>query len=230
MAAPTLISYTESTWTAGATTKTLASISWQTGDVIVVIAGNEANDAWTLPTVAGLTFTTQKTNTAASTCSSLVSAAVAASSSSGTISMGDPTNPASHWGFAAWVWRGSQGIGNSAEQHTSTKTVALTPTAAHGAIVCGVFDFSATAITGISITPTPTNTRQRVADGASYALYVSDLADQSSAGATSYGISGGSGTGPFSIVALEIKAGASAAGNVPSPFIVKQAVNRAATY
>jgi hypothetical protein len=111
-------------------------------------------------------------------------------------------NSVQHWGFGVWVWRGSTGIGNSSEQHTATRTVALTPTQTNSAIMWGTFDFAAVAT--VAITPAPTNTRQSVLDSARYTLYVSDLTNQTSGGSTSYGV-GGSGTGPFSIVVMEVK-------------------------
>lgn len=210
MSAPTLISYTETAWDTVGLTKSTASISWNAGDVIVVIGGSEGADNLTLATATGLTFVPQKSNNTINTCASRLDAVVAGSSGSSAVTM---TNDASghDWGFAVWVWRNSAGIGNSVEQHTGgsapTESVSLTPTAADGAIVWGLFDFQASALG--TIVPTPTNTRQRaVIGGTHYTIYVADLGDQTSAGGVLYGVSGaGSVTGPFSIVAMEIKAG-----------------------
>lgn len=218
---PTLISYTEVTWNATGQPKTTASISWLAGDVIVVIAGSETADTLGVPTATGLTFTKQKDwpGTGGATCSAFVATATPGAGGSATVSV---TESGAHtWGFGVWVWRGSAGVGNSAEQHTATKTVALTPTGADGAIVWGTFDFAAAAVQ--TITPTPTNTRQRVAL-TPYTIYVSDLIDQVSAGSVSYGISG-TGTGPFSIVALEIKAAASAFIPEDDSFMVPRPAN-----
>jgi hypothetical protein len=160
------------------------------------------------PTAAGLTFSFVAGNnpgTDAFTCASGVWTATAGSNGSGAITV-NLVSSSQNSGFGVWVFRNSQGVGNHAEQHTATKTVSLTPIAADGAIVWGVFDFAATAITGISATPTPTDERQKVlVGGGAYTIYVEDLTDQTSAGSVSYGITGGSGTGPFSIVSLEIK-------------------------
>ena len=200
--APSLISYTEvSSWTTSGSPKSTASISWQTGDVIVVLAISEANDAMPVPTATGLTFSSQKSNVTASTCGMQACTAIAGSSGSGAVSMTNP-NGSSAWGFGVWVFRNSAGVGNSAEQHTSTKTVSLTPTGAHSAIVWALGDFAAGALQ--TITPTPTDTRQRALDSGRYTFYVADLTDQASAGAVSYGISG-SGSGPFSIGVVEVK-------------------------
>lgn len=210
MGAPTLISYTETTWNTALMTKSTASISWQTGDVVAVIIGAESSFTPGVPTATGLTFVTQKSNGAANTCGSLLSAAVAVSNGSGAVSS-TFANGSDHWGMAVWVWRGSQGIGNSAEQHTTTDTVALTPKAAHCAVVWGSFDFAAGA--SPAATPTPTNSRQALQDGTHYSVVVADLDDQSSSGAVSYGDSDTG--GPFSIVVLEIQAGSSGASFIP---------------
>lgn len=202
-AAPTLISYTEAaSWITNVVSKSTAAVSWQTGDVVVVVAGQEDVSAvLAVPTATGLTFTSQRSNTTASTCGTQLATAVAASNGSSAVSM--TGSGSAHWGFGVWVVRTSTGVGNSAEQHTSAKTVSLTPTAANGLIIWGVFDFNADAAG--SGTPAPTNTRQAAQDAGHYTRLVVDLADQSSAGAVSYGQSGGGTTGPFSIVAIEIK-------------------------
>ena len=213
MAAPTYVSFNQATsaFTATGATKSTASISWQSGDVLVAALGAENTNGITLvaPTVSGLTFSMQKQNnpgTASSTCASLIATAVAASSGSGVITSTATGSRAgtTEWGMGVWVWRGSAGVGNSAEQHTSTKTVSLTPTGADGAICWGVFDFAG----GFTNTATPTATHSQVAiNSANYDVNLADLADQVSSGAVSYGVTS-SGTGPFSIVVVEVKAGA----------------------
>jgi hypothetical protein len=203
-------------WNTAASSKTSASITVATNDVVAFIGASEGPDTIGVPTttISGLSFASQKNNTTSQTCGTRLAAGVATAAASGTISA---TNSSStnHWGFGVWVCTGSQGIGNSSEQHTSTKTVAMTPASgAHASVVWGVFDYAAAAVTGISATPTPTHERQKVADATHYSYYVEDLSDQSSSGAVSYGISGGSGSGPFSIVVLEIKTGAGGGGGV----------------
>lgn len=212
--APTRVSYTEVVWNTTGTSKATASISWQTGDVIVVMAASESAAASTeipaVPTATGLTFASQVVTTAPNSfCSARISACVAGSNGSGAVTTMLGTN-AIHWGFGVWVYRGSAGLGNSASQTTATKTKALTPTGADSAVVWGAFDFAAgTAGAG---TPTPTTTPQSAADAGRYTRLVCDLTDQVSAGATSYGQSGGGATGPFTIVAFEIKGAAGASG------------------
>ena len=207
--APSLISYTAVPWTTITTSANSSSISWQTGDVIVVIQGNGGYNSTKIPgvpTATGLTFSSQQlispvNNTSPS--AARVSTAVAASSGSGVISLTQPgAGSTNAWGAGIWVFRGSAGVGNSVKQSTATKTVALTPTAADSAIVWGVFDYAAGTVQTIS--PTPTHNQGAAVVSGDYTYYVADLDDQTSSGSVSYGISG-SGSGPFSIVAVEIK-------------------------
>lgn len=211
--APTLISYTETAWNTGAASKsTAATVSWLTNDVVVVIGGSEAADTLAVPTATGLTFVSQKSNAAAGTCGTQLAAVVAGSAGTNqAVSMGNSSSSSHHWGFAVWVWRGSQGIGNSSEQHTATKTVNMTPAAgADAGVVWGAFDFQPG--TGPAATPTPTDTRQAFVDGTHYGVVVADITDQASAGAVAYGLTTVTGVaGPYSIVVLEIETGAGGA-------------------
>jgi hypothetical protein len=199
---PTLVSYTEVPWnTAVSGSKTSASVSWQAGDIIVVMAASEADSAISGPTATGLTFSKVVSNNNTGTCETKVSSATAAENGSSTVSM-STTSSAQHWGFGIWVFRDSLGIGQSAEQHSTTKTKSLNAEAEHSAIVYGIFDFSAAAT--ITVVPTATDVRQAVRDTGRYTYYVNDLTDQPSTGAVSYGLSGTS-SGPFSIVVVEVK-------------------------
>jgi hypothetical protein len=220
VSAPILISFTQTAWDSTGQTgtqptisKSSSSISWLTNDVIVVIAGIE-NASFTIgtPTASGLSFSSKAAynpGTDANRCASGVFAATAASSGSGAVSIvfNGISNSGSS-GFGVWVFRSSLGTGNSAEQHTATKTVSLTPTAADSAIVWGVFDWGAgSSPAATPQTPTPFDSRQAALIGTAYGVVVADLQDQTSAGAVSYGLTGGSASGPFSIVALEILGG-----------------------
>jgi hypothetical protein len=203
--APSLISYTETSWSTTTTPKSTASISWNAGDILVAIGGSDGGTLGN-PTATGLTFTTQKSVVGGSTqTGALVATAVAGSSSSSAVSM-TLAGGAGAWGFGVWVWRNSGGVGNSASlAGSATKTVSLTPVSADSAIMWGDFDFNEAALG--TIVPTPTNTRQRVDITGSQTIYVANLIDQTSAGAVSYGTSGG-GSGLYSIVVVEIKGAA----------------------
>jgi hypothetical protein len=69
---------------------------------------------------------------------------------------------------------------------------------------------SPTATSHNASTPGPTASPVAVQQSPNYTYYVAELDDQTSAGAVSYGITG-SGTGPFTIIAIETKASAGGA-------------------
>lgn len=207
-AAPTLVSYTETaSWATAAagSSKATASVPWNAGDILVVIAGTESSDCVpAVPTATGLTFSSVVANSAVNTASSRLSTATAAGTSSSVITTttSGTKSATGHWGFGVWVWRSSTGVGNSIEQHTATKTKALTITSANSAVMIGVFDFNADAAG--SGTPAATNTRQAAQDAGVYTRLVFDNIDYSTSG-SSWGQTGGGTTGPFSIVGIEIK-------------------------
>lgn len=197
---PTLVSYTEVPYTSATTTLTSASVSWLTGDVIVVIVLDELNATIGLPTATGLTFVQQQAASVAGACA-VKSAAVTAPSGgssavSATISTGDA-------GMGVWVWRGSDGLGNSTEQHTTAKTKSLTPVDTHSAYCWTVGDFNADNATGVLL-PTPTTTQEASQVAAHYSIYSGNLDDEATGAATLFGISGAMTTGPYTICVQEI--------------------------
>lgn len=203
---PTLISYTETAAfnTTGAT-KTLTVPSFNTGDFLTFVGICEGAVTIGVPTATGLTFTSRAANSATgSTCATRAASAPAAAGGTSVVVSATNSVSTQHWGFGVWVWRGSDGFDVAGEQHTSTKTVSMTHTDTHSGISWGIGDFAATATTGITLSPTPTHTQHALQDGAQYTAYTGDLVDQPSSGAVAYGITGGSGTGPFSIVALAV--------------------------
>lgn len=206
---------------------TSPSVSWQTGDVVEVFLGCEGGtDGETLntPTTtgSGISFgAAQKLhNSTGADASGGCWAAVATADSSGTFS-----GTYTHVGgtgrntiIAVLVHRGSAGIGNSAMTASfpsSSRVLALTPTGADGSISWFVADWNADAVQ--SFTPTPTSHgagspgptaapyTQQISGRVTY--YIGELDDQTSSGSVDYGI-GGSGTGPFTIIAIEAKAAA----------------------
>lgn len=202
-AAPTFVSYNDAAtgWLIGGTPKVSALVSWNASDWLVVVCWQENNNTTPcVPTGTGLTFTARVTSTGTigQTCYGKTSTANPGSSGSSVISV--TGNATSHWGFGVYVIRNSTGLGGTAEQHTATKLVARSVTSANSYMIWGTCDFGATAApTG---SPSPTNTRQSFDDGTSYSASVFDLDDQSTN--TSYGQSNGTGTGPFSIMVLEL--------------------------
>lgn len=227
---PSLISYTEvAAWAAGGNRS--LTTSWNSGDVLVAISGSSSTELPSAPAnVTGIAWgSAQQSNSAANTCAGWCYAAVASAGGSSVSIAVTSAETSHHWGWGLWVWRGSDGIGNSAKDITTAKIKALTPTAADSGIVWCAFDWDSNPITNNTIKPTPTNTRQRVQDGSNYGIYIADLVDQTSAASVDYGLNTGGTTGALTKFVIEIKG---AAGGGPS-FIaaandpIQQAVQRA---
>lgn len=201
--APTRVQYVESpSWNTSGSPRTSAPITWQGGDIIVVIAACEGQNTLGTPTGTGLSFTVLQSNTAASSCATILAVATPSVGGSSAIST-TLANGAQVSGMAVWVWRGSNGVGTSTEQHTTTKTKAMVPQGKHSAYCWAGFDFSAAAADAV-FSPAQTNIDERTDQGTTYTTYVADLIDQYSSGSTNFGISGGTTVGVISIVAVEI--------------------------
>ncbi len=211
---PKRIQYNDTDFTTTGASKTSATITWQAQDVIVVISASENTTTFGTPVCTGLTFTLQKFNSTAGFCNTAVYTARPSAAGSATVAQ---TSSAStlRWAFAVWVYRGTNGVGASSEQHTTTKTVGLTPLAVttNSSVVWGAFDFSAAATTGATLTPVATNTTGLAQVAGAYSFFVGDLTQQTSTSSVPYGVTGGSSTGTFSIVALEIMGIGSLANN-----------------
>lgn len=220
MAAPTLSANNGIAATTAATAA-FTSVSWVTGDLILVAQveeGATSESFATAPTATGLTFTNLITHAAASDCGLAVWQATAASNGSGVITATHPNAGNPHWNAWVWVWHSHGGLGNTATQFTSTETVSLTPAGgAHSAIVWVVGDWSAASSPVATPTTPNVTTRQATKSGTAYTYTTADSTDQTSAGAVSYGVNYTS-SGPFSIAVVEIKG--TGAGSAPFPPIL----------
>jgi hypothetical protein len=204
---------------ASGTNVTTASLSWQTGDVVIVFAGNEGNGTQTLntPTTtgSGISFgTAQQLHQNASDCGGGCWAAVASASSSGTFSVNDTHSGSRTILIGVYIVRSSSGIGNSVlYTGTSPTGASLTPTAADGTICWMALDWAAaaaqtavpTATTHGTSTPGPSASPVSTQLALLFTFTLAELDDQTSAGAVSYGV-GGAGTGAWTIIAIEAKA------------------------
>lgn len=213
---PTLISYTETAWNSTGLSKSTASISWNAGDVLVMIGGADSGITIGIPTATGLTFTSFALVTTSSGARG--ASALATSAGSGTVSASNSSST-SNWGFGVWVWRGSAGLGSTASPAPSaTKIIGVTPFqgGTHSGYCYATFDFSGAAVGAAVGTPTPTNIRQAAQFLTAYTGWVDDLIDQPSSGSVNYGISGGTSTGPFTIIVAEVLGLASLPNNYQS--------------
>ena len=208
MTAPSLIAYSETTWT-GFGAKSTGSVSWNAGDVVVVVGGSETSvHAVTLPTFSGGTFAaiSGAACTAGSDCYANAWSCIPAGSGSGAVSS-TGTGGGYDYGIAVWVWRGSGGIGNvgaSGATANTNITQSLIRSGGNSCVVGGMFDWGAGAVTGYAWTPSAANDRQHAKDGSRYTYYVADWGDQGSSGTTSYGLTGISGNGALARLFVEI--------------------------
>ena len=208
---PTLIAYSEvSTWL-GTGTKATGSVSWQAGDVLVILGAVGSNSAIPTPTATGLTFTGGTPIAAGSTCWVNHWSATAASSGSDVIT--STGSASSGWGMAVWVWRGSEGTGGRVTAADTSKTVDLTRTQAESAVLVLIADFAADGVGGYSWTPAVDTERWAAQLTPSYDLFVGEWLDEDAAGTTTYGVVVG-GAGVHSRLAIEIL-GAAISGGPP---------------
>lgn len=210
----TIVDSQQVVFTTATTPASFPSVSWQTGDLIIVIG---ATEAWTstlvAPTVAGLTFTAIAGTplSATSQCYGGAWQATAASSSSGAISIGESTTP-NHYGAQVWVWRGHNGVGVIGLAQSTAITVSMAMSANSGACM-GLFDFSAAAA-GFTGTPTVNVERADLSDATHYTVWVADWLNQA-VGTRNYGITSGP-TSANTMIAVEVKELA-VGGSIPVP-------------
>lgn len=206
VSAPTLVSTSGSTWNDTTTTETTGLLSWQTGDLVVVIGMVEDQlVSLSTPTATGLTFSAVSgfPINLVNTCKGYAWTATAGSNGTGTITSGTESYMA---GIQAYVFRGSDGIGNTAQTTSGTAlTLSLTRNYDNSMVVWAAGDWGATNDTTVSSDPVGGNQRQAAWISGKATLFAFDWGDQGSAGTTSYGISGFSPGNTFTKIALEIR-------------------------
>lgn len=208
-------------------TATSATVSWATGDYVVVFGGNEGATNGIVLTISttgsGLSFGTPlRSQSSSSDCTGYCWAAKATASSSGTISVSSG-NSSQHSDIYVLIVDGttSAGIGNTAISTGSSLTASLTSAQADSLIAWAVWDWSAGAVgtspsyylaptpsAHSSSSPGPSAIAYAVKDSTRYSLYYGDKDDQPSTAAVGYGVTSSAGSGPFTIIAVEVKASA----------------------
>src|SRR5436309_715948 len=117
MAAPTLVAADIVTTTTGATNVS-ASLTWQTADVVAIVAGNEGSavgHSWSasVTTGTGLSFTQKQVNSSNSDPGAACWTAVASAGSSGTSTVTQTGTTTDHSAAGFYIFRGSAGVGNT---------------------------------------------------------------------------------------------------------------------
>lgn len=238
MAAPTRVSSAATAWNATTSPKTL-DVAVQSGDWLVIVGiTGDASTTLNTPTGGSLTYASQVTSTASSRCLTQQWTANATSSTTVTVSV-TSGNTSNAWGFAAIVFRGSDGPGATA---TSTQSgaqsdaiVSITTTHANSAVVWADGDWAAVdGATRSYETGTASTATELVyfRDAAIYGVYIVTHADAGTAGAKSVGTTLPDGQ-DWSVSALEIKGSAASGSAGPVNHIINAtggAVTRAAVW
>lgn len=208
---PTVVDYSDSDEDDSLNTETTGSLSWQTGDIILVFGGTE-NGALTLnnPTATGLTFGSPEVELNLGNSDSLAKAylwyTTAGSNGSGSISATRGDSVTGYRFIAAYVIRGSDGIGNTNTiTNSSSKTISLTRGGDNSIVLTSLVDWNALTDTTVTTVPSGGNQRLAYGNGANYGVFVLDWGDQGSAGTASYGITDQTGTSKNEGIAVEVK-------------------------
>lgn len=210
--APTLVDYDQSDYSNDPggfpSTETTGTVTWQAGDLIVVVGGTE-NGSITLstPSATGLSFnlvTSVNAGDSNNTLNYLWSATAASNGSSAVTS----TCLQGMCGISVFVYRGSSGLGNYNTLSNSTnKVISLTRGSDKSAVVVSMWDWN--AVNDTTVNSSPSGGTQRVAQwvNGKATAFVFDWGDQGTAGTQNYGITNHTGTVKMSGIVVEIKGG-----------------------
>jgi hypothetical protein len=225
-AQPTVVSYGNSTFSdVGNTTNTVAGVSWQAADIVVVfggVANNTSANTLATPTITGgtgtgLTFTlsTSVNNDAANNDTQVyLWSATAAGTGSGTISSTTTDSSGGRNGIAAFVFRGSDGLGTPVVlDGSASKTITVVRGFANSHVVEMLADWNQVGDVAVDATPTGT-VRFAEAESGQADFFVLSWGDQGGTGSTAYGMTNHTGTVDLSGIAIEVRG---TAGGAVSP-------------
>jgi len=224
---PTLIASPASALNTTTTPKSVASITVQTNDIIVVqgITGDAATTLGTpTNTNTGQTYTLQQSVVVASYCAEYCWTAVASTNQAMVISIARAGASTNFWGFQVTQWRGSDGVGASNKTNVASgaPSLSLTTLGANSAVCVQNGDWSAlnTARTWRTVNGAATTELSYFADASNYGFYTGYHPDVGAAGANTYGLTAPN-TQKYSIIAIEVK-GAAAGGPALPPELIMQ--------
>jgi hypothetical protein len=203
MAAPTLVGVYRTAWNSA--TPSNISVPVQTGDLLVRAYCAEGNYAAT-HTNGGLTWTQQRVDATSGYCAVELSTTTATSTTTLTLGVSSTLM----CGIAVWVFRGSDGLGNS-NIGKGGQTISLTTTQADSAIAMLMGDWNATSGSRTYSTATAgtfTEADYYIGNGQHYAMYCGTYAGAGTAAAKTVGTSAPT-SSALSIIAMEVKGTAS---------------------
>jgi hypothetical protein len=205
---PTLTDYQESNWTDVTVNDVTPTVTWSAGSLVVVTGVSEnGNAALSTPTATGLSFSLITSVNAGDVGDAYAIAwsATPGSGGSGAItSVG--TGGSAARGIAAYVYSGSQGIGNTNTMDAqNAKTISLTRNNSNSAVINIMGDWDAINDTTVNPSPAGGTVTQAVFNSGLATFFAVDWGDQGSTGTTSYGITDHTGTVDMSGLVIEIR-------------------------
>lgn len=244
MTAPVPISSTATVFNTNTTPKTTASIAVQSGDVLVASAFGELAQNGGVAVVLAITTATGSTSAWAPREDTSFTdgnhayirtwTATATATGNITVSFSQTAGTAINFGGEVSVLRGSGGIGNVNKNNNNISsgapTISVTTTGANSALVFASTDWNATAgtVTFTASNGTPvSDLADQSGAGASYCNYSFHVADAGAAGAKTMGMSSPS-TQRYVCTVIEVLGTASAF--IAAKSITLQSVNRAASF
>jgi hypothetical protein len=226
-----------------ATANASTSMTLQANDIVTVLAVDEgatAGETLSLATTfSNAGISTLQSHPSGSDCAVYAWTFTVSLAASGTVTVTE-SNPNKNQRMGVFAHRagGAPIVARSTLGTGSSRTANYTPSQADSAIVWVVGDWAAAAVQTMSPTPTshtsaapgPTAMPASSSIASIYTGYVGVLDDQTSTGTVAYGLTG-TGTGPFSIIVVEIQGTGGAAAVPPKrPRTVRQAINRSAVF
>lgn len=221
MTAPTLIAYIETAnyqQNFGSKT-TPSSLTWQTGDVIVVMGVMEDVQAGVsigTPTATGLTFAAIGSPSAV-TSSCWMGRWQATAGSSGSSAITATQTGSINWGLGVWQYRGSSGVGATPaiSEAINTKVQSLIRTGSNSAVICAFADWGAGSTTATYTPGSATQEGSSDGAGATYSVLMANWGDQGAPGTLSYGITAGLSTNAITLGLVEV----TGTGGSPAPTV-----------
>src|SRR5688572_4044021 len=206
--APTLTDYQESNWTDVTVNDVTPTVTWSSGNLIVVTGVSEnGNATLATPTATGLTFSLVTSVNAADNADvyAIVWSATAGSSGSSAITSVGQGGSAAR-GIAAYVYSSSQGVGSTNTMDAqNAKTISLTRANSNSAVINIMGDWDAFDDTTVNPSPVGGTVTQASFITGQATFFAVDWGDQGTAGTTSYGITDHAGTVDMSGIVVEIR-------------------------
>lgn len=217
MAAPTRVQSIASLFN-DVNSKTTASFSVQTGDIITVRAVAESDTSTFTISGGSLTWNLLQEVTTVSNCDTAAWYATATSNTSITVTVDDTGSTVNHFGFVATTWRGATGVASAKTNSTGAPSLTFSTAAANSAVEVVVGDWSAvdgTTRTWRSVNGSAATEETYYRDATRYVAYLGYHPDAGAAGSITVGLSAPSGQ-TYGIIGIEVQGTASSA-KAPPP-------------